>query len=132
MDTAQMEYYNSKSQSGSINSHHASPLEVGDAPLRSGAHTLDILVKCPPGGFERWRGPSYATLHPFCIANANCIHRALFRINLDDVSILNERDGAAHLSFGRHVSNDKSVRAAAKSTVGEQSAVVTQTSTLVV
>mmetsp|Transcript_13416 Transcript_13416/g.57198 ORF Transcript_13416/g.57198 Transcript_13416/m.57198 type:complete len:458 (-) Transcript_13416:380-1753(-) len=100
--------------------------QVGDASLGRGGHELDVLVQRAAGGFEGRRLPRRLALLPLLVRDVERVDGSVLGVDLDDVAVLHQADGAADLRLGGDVSDDEPVRAAGEAAVGDQRALLAE------
>src|SRR5580704_17993406 len=92
---------------------------VRHTSLRRALHVLDVLVERAAGEFVRRRLPGGAAFRQFAIGEGD-VDAVLVGVDRDPVTVVNEGDRTAFLSFGRDVADDEAVRAAGEASVGHE------------
>src|SRR5712671_886133 len=88
-------------------------LLVGYAAFGGGFDALDVLVERAARGLERRRFPALLSALELGLRHLQ-IDAVLDRVDRDAIAVVDERDRPAFLRFGRDVSDQKAVRAAAE------------------
>jgi hypothetical protein len=108
-----------------IPSPHSS---ISDAPVRCRTNGFNVLVQRALGGLERGSLPRSLAFGHFLVRHADNVHEALVCpcVDLDGVSVFDERNGAANLGLGGHVPDAEAVCATREASVGDEGHVIAE------
>lgn len=92
---------------------------------RSRRHLCRILSQDPPTITRFWTLPTLQSRSNFALRDVE-INSPPFRVDSDNIAILNNRERSTIERFGRDVSDDKAVSATGEASVGDQSHFLTE------
>ena len=101
-------------------------LGVGHTSIARAADEFHVLVQCTILSLVSRLAPLLATSFEIRLCEIHRIHRAIHRVDLDHVAVLQKTNGTANLRLWRDVTNAEAVRATREAAVSDERDVLPQ------